>query len=255
MLLALSLLGGAGCGAVPSADESKSGAQASNVSLAISGGDPAQQQLLREILTSVEPPGLNSVVITAVPEEPTTAFGASGTTWLAFDYTVTDPGPAYVEAVWKAAITTTAFRRAAEPLGLPLARGFTVLGRSTDGQVVANDAVGIQAYAFETPPIADAEAVRTRLSGMAGENLSVVSVDILQPDGAAPAITLQAKDPVVFFGADSSELSDLLGDLSVYEGSLVRVLDSNGATIWIQGSANRAGHAITWSAPDFRAEG
>jgi hypothetical protein len=211
---------------------------------------------LKEIVEQTAPGGLCSLEIGSVPNGGAAAFSVPGTGWLTFDWTVNEDGDAaYVEPWWRSAIATAAFRSAAEDRGMTLVRGYSVRSRSPSGEIIREDGVGISAVDFRIPAgPKDADELRTRLSQTTSKSLRFVSLEVAQPEGAAPIITLETSDPRAFFHENADDLGQFVDALQPYEAYLIRVVDSGAHLVWIQGFARRAGAVTSWARPGLQGE-
>ena len=222
------------------------------------GGSGPEAALLSEIVAKTRPPELRSVSIGPIADDAVPA-GADAETvpetkWLTFEYTVGDKLGAVVEAFWRGAVAATGYRRAAEERGLPLIRGYTIRSRTADGELVQDEVAIISSTAFEwdgKPASTDVEPLRARLSEETSASVEVLSLEVAEPGGAAPVITLETSDPQATLDDDKGELR-FVGRLSMYEGYMVRLVDPNGELVWIRASANRAGAAMSWVRADLR---
>jgi hypothetical protein len=254
-LLACALV--SGCGADTAASTSSVPVEtrpSTAVAVPLSGGGGDEIAVLGEIVSRVHPDGLREITIVHRPPSGAgTKFQAPGTRWLLFDYGDRTRAADQVDRLWRTAIISTAYRRLARERDLPLVRGWTA--QEPGDEWPESGGISAWPFAHASPPVSDTSALLERLSRAHSEALRVVSVEVLQPDGAAPIVTLRTDDPWAFAHENSGELGTVLGDnLSVFEGSLVRVLGPAGDVIWIQGTASWAGTTVSWWAPELKIE-
>ena len=220
------------------------------------GGSAAESALLSETVVKTRPPWLDKVELGPVPAgavpEGAEADTVPGTKWLTFEYSVPDEEGATVEAFWRGAIAATGYRRAAEEQGLPLVRGYTVRSRTADGEIVQDETLPISATGYEwdgTVPATDIEPLRARLSNESSPTVRVLSLEVAEPGGAAPAITLEVSDARAVF--EDRDALRFVGGLGIYEGSLIRLVDTKGGLVQISASAHRASAGMKWTRPEF----
>jgi len=259
-VLAIALVA-AGCGAAssdPSGEGLTDTSEAFVADFDVLGGSGPEAALLSEIVAKTRPPELSSVSIGPIADDAVPpgaeAETVSGTKWLTFEYVVTPDEDARVEAFWRGAVAATGYRRAAEEQGLPLIRGYTIRSRAADGELVQDEVAIISSTAFEwdgKPASTDVEPLRARLSEETSANVRVLSLEVAEPGGAAPVITLETSEPEALFDQDQGDLR-FVGDLGMYEGDLIRIVDQNGELVWIGASATRAGAGMSWTRPDLR---
>lgn len=220
----------------------------------IAGETGPQADLLSDIVARTSPSHLTRITFTDPPPDRGSGFGTPGTRWLVFEYVADHADAEYVESLWKSGIIASALRRAETAQGQPLVAGYTAELRSTTGKLSTTDLMTINASLNEYEPLRDARALEDRLRNVQSQNMEVIALEVLYPDGAAPVITLETRDANAFFGEASHELAKLVGPLGQYEGSLVRVLNADGALIWVQGTSARAGQTVTWSREGHQGE-
>jgi hypothetical protein len=253
----------AGCGAASTevGEKGTTGTSAAFVAeYDIVGGTGPQTDLLSAIVEETRPPGLTTVRIGPVPDDAVPpgadAETVPGTEWLTFEHVVTADRDSSMDAWWRSSVIATAFRRAGEERGLPLIRGYTATSRSPDGELIHEEVVPISATAFAwdgTPAATDVEPLRARLRQGSGESVRFLSLEVAEPGGAAPIITLETSDPEALFDDNPSDLR-FVGDLGIYEGHLIRMLDANGELVWIEASATRVGAQLSWARPGLRSD-
>lgn len=221
------------------------------------GASGPEEDLLSETIAKTRPPDLKSVELGPIPEDAVPSGANSetvpGTKWLTFEYEVDDEHGEVVEAFWRSAVAATGYRRTAEKEDLPLIRGYTIQSRTANGELVQNEVTTISSSMYEwdgKPPARDVEPLRARLSNESSPSVEVLSLEVAEPGGAAPIITLEASDPKALF--EDRDTLRFVGDLGMYEGYLIRVVDPNGGLVWISASASRAGAGMGWTRPEFQ---
>jgi hypothetical protein len=253
ILISLVSLFAVGCGARSTEADDLTAGELPAADYPVIGATDPERDLLLEILAKTQPQGLETVAFGGIPEDAAGFDPVPGTKWLTFEYAAGADEESYIEALWRSAIATTAFRRATEVRGLPLVTGYTVRSRSQDDQVLREEMLSIEADLFNYEPIQEADEIRTRLSQVKAPGLKLLLLDIVEPGGAAPIITLETSDAQAL-KEDSRGVGSYLGQLSLCEGYLIRVVDPEGRLLWIQASASRAGHSLTWAHPDLEIE-
>ena len=224
------------------------------------GGSGAETDLLADIVEKTRPAGLRTVRIEPVPGDAippgADAETVAGTEWLTFEHVLADDRGAYIDAWWRSSIIATAFRRLGEERGLPLIRGYTARSRSPEGTLLDEEVVPISATSFEwdgKPAATDVEPLRAKLKESSA-GVRFLSLEVAEPAGAAPIITLETSDPGALFDDSPGDLR-FVGDLGIYEGHLIRMLDPNGELVWIEASATRVGAQVSWARPGLRSDG
>jgi hypothetical protein len=256
-------LSAAGCGAT-STDAGEEGTTSTSMDFVanydIVGGSGPEIDLLAEIVEKTRPAGLRTVRIGPVPEDAVPpgaeAETVAGTEWLTFEHVVAADRGSYIDAWWRSSIIATAFRRLSEERGLPLIRGYTARSRSPEGELLHEEVLPILTPSFEwdgTPAATDVEPLRAKLT-QGSASVIFRSLEVAQPAGAAPIITLETSDPAALFDDKPGDLR-FVGDLGIYEGHLIRMLDPNGELVWIEASATRGGAQISWARPGLRSDG
>lgn len=95
--------------------------------------------------------------------------------------------------------------------------------------------------------------MRARLREQMTTKIRLLSLEVAEPGGAAPVITLETSEPEGLFGEDWRKLT-FVGELDPYEGYLIRLVDQRGELVWIKASASRAGAGMGWTRPDLQGE-
>jgi hypothetical protein len=102
-------------------------------------------------------------------------------------------------------------------------------------------------------PGGDIDAVIEKVTKAAGASgAELARLEILQPYGLAPAVTLRVADPADFL---HERLSGFLQDLDDrwerWEGTRIEVVDDRGRVVWRTAGSSRLSMGSGWTAPDL----
>jgi hypothetical protein len=193
--------------------------------IVVSGGTSAEQDLLREILSSMPDSSITSVSI--VPKE------YLGTTGVGLEFAVL-PGD-FPRSQWEEMLLTGAFRALSTERGLAPVVGLPPQDRN---------------YSPSTETPADVEA---NIAQAASEvDAEVVQIRVYQAYGIEPAVILKVDDPGPFL---KDRLSTFLDAIHVYSHSYgalyAEVIDSNGAFAWGYGVDTLTSTSFVGTRPDL----
>jgi hypothetical protein len=187
------------------------------------------------------------------PSEGGSAAPAPQGLWVYASVPVKGLGAPAVRPVWEANLVVAALRDEVHAAGgSPEVIGSQVSGELPSSLVVPNIGGGVgdvvfgQRFAAAAPTVA--AGIRSRATRL---GLRVLTVDVLKPLQAAPAVVATTNDPAGFVDAADRNVNAVFGGVAVYEGEYLEVRAASGSPVFIQASTFRTGVGQRWIRPDL----
>ncbi len=207
----------------------------------ITGGTPAQQTAVRNIVDGLGPAnGISQIRIASSGPD---AFATQADSWLQFSIP-TGRGPGTIKAQWMAFLVAGSFRdESAQSTALPAVGGAILRGYGA--QLIGGS---------DHPPITVTapidQIIASRLTAI---GLTSTSITDAKPElGVAPIVITQTSDPASFVAAHPEPWGEVFGDLNTYEGTYLEVDDTTGSPVIVGAYASRAAHGVEWVRPGLR---
>lgn len=221
----------------------------------------AAQNVIDEIVSRFGGANVAAAVVGVPPEivYSTDDAGSSGRQrtatdhWLYMNVRVPAAGPRENLGLWEANLVAGAARDAILEKRLGTVLGETVNLVLPDGSIAdtLNGLGGPSTVAGTSLTPAEIAAPIRASAESAG--LSVRTVRVLTPSGAAPIVTATTRDPAGFVGSahDTDFVARLFGGYGAHDGFFLEVYDAHGAAVYVQDFAARAGTGDLWIRPDL----
>lgn len=198
----------------------------------ISGGNPTEQALLRDIVAGMQPTVVEKIEITGGGHDVALHFTAPHDRWNL--------------SYWQETLIAAAFRDRANAVD---DLTVSIFGGDANGVLLNN-----HGPATPLPPAkpGDAEAARQKFENAAAKTgVSLKELTIYHPDGIAVAATLESDDPALFLVHRMRPFLDALGDRSHLDGTYISLVDASGQTVWESSYNERIWEGSVGSRPDL----
>ena len=216
------------------------------VTAVIEGGTPPQQRLLRDILGGL---GSDRILRVAIREpRPDLKPFDAGDVMLTVE--TESPRSRGLRAEWETWLLAAAFHYRSHAEGLP---GVVWLDTADGGGFRLDPSKASPRSADLAQPGGDVDAVVQRVTkAAAASGAEVARIEILEPYGLAPAITLRVADPAAFLHDRLRGFLESFGDRwERWEGTLIQVVDRAGELVWYTAGSSRLYHGGGGTVPEF----
>jgi hypothetical protein len=196
----------------------------------ISGGTAAEQALLRQVVTGMQPTVIEKIEITGTGHDVALHFTAPPDRWS--------------RAFWQDDLVAASFRDRANAAGDDLT--VSIFDREADGSSLN------QGPATPLPSAKRGDALTAKRLFEKAATKSGVSLDALtiyHPDGIAVAATFKSDDPASFLMHQMPGFLAALGDHSNLDGTYISLVDDSGQTVWETSSDDRISEGSVGSLP------
>jgi hypothetical protein len=232
---------------------------ASEPEIRVIGGTAEQQALLTTIVADSDGASIQSVEIGKPPGCPDDCPDPEhpDDAWVYVTAAAPTRGPAGVRAFWDALLVAGAFRDESHARQLPPVLGKTIEVRFADGTTdEGGETIISQPPEHAIRETTDEELTAMVTSAVAGDGVSVDSVEIVRPLENAVLVTITVEDAKAFIERRDEVLYRLgeqiaQGDAPRAEGLYVQVVDSSGAPVTASGYSVRTGEGVGWIQPEL----